>query len=595
MSLQLWLPMTKDFNNQGLQNSTITNNSATLDNNGKLGKCGYFSGSTYLKGTIDCASWVDYTLACWIKPPAASAGNKQVIAIGKSSGWTNCRATIVYVQNSTDVIAGLSDGTNSIQYGMRITLTANAWNHVAVTYSNKTLKFYLNGVYQKSYTTTFDPKFSDITNFGVAGASDGAEKFTGYLNDVRIYDHALSPREIEILSRGLVCHYPLNNNGGGQPNLYDFESVASKWAIDGLTLANATDDVYGNVLKITSPSSVSSQRIYRTVSNVWKADTKFTVSFLAKASKTAVVKMSRSLANYAPDVTVGTTWKRYSTVITCSTTVDGGTLSIQTSTASADIYLTQIKLELGDKATAYQPGVGDSHYTPLGYGDTSIYDVSGYQYNGINANDLATIQSETPRYSCSMKLNSVGDITKNGSATNASYIQANVRLTTPNEITISFWGKLTTSYGGNWHGIMCTSASTYPNDYQTSAFNYRDAGFDVNSADGASHLRLGLTIQSTTGWHHYVVTYDGQYAHSYTDGVLKDTKAFSAKTALGSFNKVVLGMSYAGGVWRMTNSNYSDLRVYATCLSDTQVAELYNTAVSVANNGSLLGYELVEG
>ena len=39
MSLQVWLPLTKDLRNQGLANVTVTNYGATLDNNGKLGKC----------------------------------------------------------------------------------------------------------------------------------------------------------------------------------------------------------------------------------------------------------------------------------------------------------------------------------------------------------------------------------------------------------------------------------------------------------------------------------------------------------------------------------------------------------------------------
>ena len=47
----------------------------------------------------------------------------------------------------------------------------------------------------------------------------GNEFLTGCVNDFRIYDHALSPKEIEILSRGLVCHYPLNGGGRDGDNI----------------------------------------------------------------------------------------------------------------------------------------------------------------------------------------------------------------------------------------------------------------------------------------------------------------------------------------------------------------------------------------
>ena len=42
MSLQIWLPLNGDLHNQGLSNLTVTNNGATVNNSGKIGKCYYF-------------------------------------------------------------------------------------------------------------------------------------------------------------------------------------------------------------------------------------------------------------------------------------------------------------------------------------------------------------------------------------------------------------------------------------------------------------------------------------------------------------------------------------------------------------------------
>jgi len=56
-------------------------------------------------------------------------------------------------------------------------------------------------------TTTIVPVLNSSQHLGIGAASNGAEKLTGYLNDVRIYNHALSPKEVEEIAKGLVLHY----------------------------------------------------------------------------------------------------------------------------------------------------------------------------------------------------------------------------------------------------------------------------------------------------------------------------------------------------------------------------------------------------
>ena len=50
-----------------------------------------------------------------------------------------------------------------------------------------------------------------------------------------------------------------------------------------------------------------------------------------------------------------------------------------------------------------------------------------------------------------------------------------------------------------------------------------------------------------------------------------------------------LGDSYAGNDW---NTNFhgklSDFRIYATALSEADIAELYNTPVSITSTGTMM-------
>ncbi len=39
MALKIWLPLNGNLENKGISDVTVTNNGATVDNNGKIGKC----------------------------------------------------------------------------------------------------------------------------------------------------------------------------------------------------------------------------------------------------------------------------------------------------------------------------------------------------------------------------------------------------------------------------------------------------------------------------------------------------------------------------------------------------------------------------
>ena len=73
-----------------------------------------------------------------------------------------------------------------------------------------------------------------------------------YLDDFRLYDHALSPLDVKRLAQGLVLHYPLNRGGFGGDNLDNFSSMASNWVMESLNGSNYTDSSYGNVIKLVT-------------------------------------------------------------------------------------------------------------------------------------------------------------------------------------------------------------------------------------------------------------------------------------------------------------------------------------------------------
>ncbi|MHB8971663.1 MAG: LamG-like jellyroll fold domain-containing protein [Pirellulaceae bacterium] len=105
-----------------------------------------------------------------------------------------------------DVGTGVSVGTNGISVYEHATdylpsllvddCPLSGWNHIAVVYRNKQPTLYLNGVYEKAgckSTKTVHPLFD-------LGGSDYGW-YDGTLDEVRVYDRALTDAEIQVLSQ----------------------------------------------------------------------------------------------------------------------------------------------------------------------------------------------------------------------------------------------------------------------------------------------------------------------------------------------------------------------------------------------------------
>ena len=148
MSLRVWLPLNGTLDNQGLDDVAVTNNRATVDNSGKIGKCYNFNGSPYLTVSLPNLSSYSTTacsMAVWIKVLNPSSGNKQILNIGTAAGWANIRFGLLYRTNSSKIVTSISNGTNYVAYSCNASIVSETWVHVATVYQNKHLKLYING------------------------------------------------------------------------------------------------------------------------------------------------------------------------------------------------------------------------------------------------------------------------------------------------------------------------------------------------------------------------------------------------------------------------------------------------------------------
>ena len=132
------------------------------------------------------------SISFWVNYPAASAAIQAMLSL--TNGLAACGVQI-----------GFRGGQLAV-WGWAGAILASApppppgWHNVIYTFDGLTHTLVLDGA--TSATTTEPPQSCAITDAVVSGYAGGAENFLGTLDDLRIYDRALSPTEISTVSKG---------------------------------------------------------------------------------------------------------------------------------------------------------------------------------------------------------------------------------------------------------------------------------------------------------------------------------------------------------------------------------------------------------
>jgi len=119
-----------------------------------------------------------FTVSLWISP--ASSTESWSTLIGGDDH-------IIGTRGPADLRWLYYDGES---YYADTSVTLDAWNHLAVVRDGSSVTFYLNGVYDGDITVSGDMAFTIIGAWSL-----GVELFGGLMDDVRIYDRALTQEE----------------------------------------------------------------------------------------------------------------------------------------------------------------------------------------------------------------------------------------------------------------------------------------------------------------------------------------------------------------------------------------------------------------
>jgi hypothetical protein len=212
--LLAYYPFNGNTNDASGNGFNATNSSATLttDRFGNPNKAYFFNGNGGMLATVNSLLSVSkFTIAAWIKSNGnvAYAGVPRIASIAPA-GECNGYYELLYangqwsgsVDNSKRFICYLDDPRSSydyyLYYSKKPTDTAT-WHHGAITFDNGNLSFYVDGALDTTIRNLpAITQFSGSASLQIGYCPAGGN-FNGKLDDIRIYNRALSDIEIQKL------------------------------------------------------------------------------------------------------------------------------------------------------------------------------------------------------------------------------------------------------------------------------------------------------------------------------------------------------------------------------------------------------------
>ena len=609
MSLQVWLPLNGDLHNQGLMPITFSTTTVNWNAAGKIGQAFSTLNSNVIGTCPNLNGVTTFSLTFWCFPKTNSSITTNwcnIIALGSKSADNSTSAEFRFESSygNTYILSHHNNSGDPIGGGTASLVSErDKWYHVAVVVNNEshTIRYYVNGV---QLTT------SGFLKTHNGGHLDGTIKLANenvdpdcLLNDVRIYDHALSAKEIEEIAKGLVLHYKLddiysesttnlittidglsNTCYNGAINKYNYGTNTDMYKTTGIFQGKFCTKVYmgtaGNnayPYVYFDPFNAKGTEIqtlsfdyYPTIQNTlipYSYNGSYNFSYTSNGISGSATNVSQIIipVNIGQWNHITITAQKYDTT---NTSRGVGYVRIgsaaHTSTTTDYWLFANVQVEAKDHATGYT-GVGGNRVA------TTIYDSSGYSNNGTIIGSLE-VSTPSPRYSCATKFDG-----------NTSCIKIPYNEINPDRIfTVNLW----------FHKDALGSKN-----YETLFGG--PSGFEMDTRAGAS-TTLSLYMASVRGgntfspfnlneWYMVTMVRNGTNEMYYINGELK--KTIEAKSMPSG--------QYRIGAWASdTGQNYygdiSDFRIYATALTETQIKELYNTSMSIDNMGNIHARELVE-
>ena len=599
MALRAWYPLNGSAGNRMTGGSDLTQTTAPSWADGKVVTQAMTTGGYKWSAarTAEILNNEEFSYACWFYVDAASGTSASFQRIFGNEGGTNNsnrRFTCGQYPTVNGFHVSSWNGSSLIDCcRLDSALPSYQWTHICFTYKKGSIKVYINGVLQSTRALTMA-----VSDFAVE--TQVLHNYSGRrIQDVRIYDNAITAREVRELAEGMVYHFPLNNQYcTGTVNKYSGDVARGN-----VTGSSATPVKLANEegYKITMSRSGSSGNYWFRIAGTnlpkssFSPGTTYVWSISYRVNKcNAVTGLSLRRARYSNDYTLGGasaidltpdhTWKTVSATYTITQADYDNTTNVLAPCVemysdnlndSSKSYILDIDLREVQiiEAPAYVGWIGQ---------DMASTTITG---GGVMAPTLTrsgTIKNaESPVYGTAYDFNQTGYLY------NAS---VPIKL---KAFTMCFW--LNPHTAASKHYII----GTFDNNLQNGMAIYRFADHNfytiVMKSTGESTGATTSAVVGLNNWSFVAITWDAAIIRVYVNGTLQTTYNYGGTET--QFKNLYLGNSADSNAQSSATEEaaLSDFRLYATCFSADRITELYRSHTSVASPGTLVTSELVEG
>ena len=599
MSLIHWWPLNGNTTDLGISPCIVTG-TPTFNAAGKIGQC--LSGGTLTMPAAATAQVFnkDAVSVCFWLYNGGSAGC--IFGTDPMTPPNNRRFTLFQYPTTNDLHWSWQNEDSGGTFTSGVAngaIPSNAWSHICAVWDNGTARIYVNGTQVGTSTgtcTSTDWAYDTV----IARPSS-----TRYYNDIRIYNHALSAKEVKEISKGLMLHYNFEDNCQQLVNAYSeptFNTSAANggWGHWGSTghagsYAQNTDTNYiypgfsayshkvANGSNATNDYLLYQEKLFDGGYRSMQA--------IIKASDGAAITNSVCYPawNGRDGGVASGSWTSIESIgngfYLCK--VEG--IKQTTSPSNANAHLVGIYVRAGKTiyVTCCYLENGKQLCSDIFDPNPKCYDCSGYGYNGtISGNIQLSSDSAAGKHSIY-------------SPAGANYVERQnfpvAGFNADQQFTINAWIKIVGYIESTSWNTIFRLAATNARDQQLH-FCYNSSGniiLSQYSDDPQFTLNVPLNTWAMVTWVHYLDGSTAKCQYFVNGQQVGSTQSYSGLLNIKDNARLTL---FYDSIRRDYDSNLymGDFKIYSTALSAEDILAEYNRKATIDKNGNLFTGEIIE-